>query len=553
MRLWWPRGHGDQPLYDLDVVLGDDRWHARIGFRTVTLDTGADEHGARFTFVVNGRPVFVKGANWIPDDVFPHRVTRDRYAARIDQAVEAGVNLLRVWGGGIYEADDFYAACDERGVMTWQDFLFACAAYSEQDPLRAEVVAEARDNVARIMTHPSLVLWNGNNENIWGYADWGWQLRLDGRSWGGGYYYDILPGIVAELDPGRPYTPGSPFSPDPDRHPNDPAHGSMHDWEAWNQLDYTEYRRHRPRFAAEFGWQGPPTWSTLRRALSDDPLTPESPGMLVHQKAAEGDVKLTAGLVRHFRLPATMADWHWAMSLNQARAVATAVEHFRATSPLCAGSVVWQLNDCWPVVSWAAVDGDGRRKPAFYALRHAHAERLITVQPDGDGLRVVLVNETATPWQGELTAARVDYGGKVLATAALAADCPAWGTRTVSLPAEVATAGDAAAELVTARLGDRRGLWFFAEDRDSALPAPDLNAVATATPAGATVTVTALSLLRDLTLLADQVRPDAVVDDMLVTLLPGETATFQVTAAGIDPRALVAPHILRSANQLVSA
>ncbi len=562
VRLWWPRGQGEQPLYDLDVTVHaaaqpdrtlDDR-QTRIGFRTVTVDTTPDEHGTRFTFVINGRPVFVKGANWIPDDVFPHRVTRTRYAQRIAQAAEAGINLLRVWGGGIFESDDFYAECDERGIMTWQDFLFACATYSEEDPLRAEVVAEARDNITRLMTHPSLVLWNGGNENIWGFADWGWQLRLDGQSWGHGYYHEILPALVAELDPHRPYTPGSPFSPDPAQHPNDPAHGSMHIWDVWNQVDYTVYRTYRPRFAAEFGWQGPPTWATLRRALSDEPLTPQSSGMLVHQKAAEGNFKLTGGLVPHFRLPATIEDWHWAMSLNQARAISTAVEHFRASSPVCSGSVVWQLNDCWPVVSWAAIDGDGRRKPTFYALRHAHADRLVTIQPDGDGLAVVLVNDTHLPWTGQVQVSRCDYGGKALATAVITADCAPWSTQTLTVPADLATPGSAAGELLIAGLLGQRGLWFFAEDRDSDLPAPDYTATASATLTGAAVTVTAKSLIRDLALLVDKVDADGCVDDMLVTLLPGESVTFDVTAGpGLDPQALLDPQVLRSANQLVVA
>ncbi|MDQ1708939.1 MAG: beta-mannosidase, partial [Frankiaceae bacterium] len=348
---WWPRGHGAQPLYELAVALhnaGDgvlDEWRQPIGFRTLALVSEPDADGTSFTFVVNDRPIFVKGANWIPDDAFPHRVDRQRYAARLAQAAEANVNLLRVWGGGIFESDDFYAECDERGLLVWQDFLFACAAYAEEEPLRAEVIGEARDNVTRLMPHPSLVLWSGCNENIWGYADWGWPARLDGKSWGWGYYTEVLPALVAELDPGRPYIPGSPWSMSADRHPNDPAHGPCHIWDVWNQLDYSVYLDYRPRFAAEFGWQGPPAWSTLRRSISDDPLTPQSPGMLVHQKAAEGHRKLEAGLVAHLPVPDDFDDWHWAMSLNQARAIRVGVEHFRSLSPVCSGSIVWQLND----------------------------------------------------------------------------------------------------------------------------------------------------------------------------------------------------------------
>jgi beta-mannosidase len=554
---WWPRGHGAQHLYDLEVTLtaGDrplDRWTGRVGFREVRVESIVDEHGTSFGFVVNDRPVFVKGVNWIPDDVFPHRVDRQRYAARLAQAEEAGVNLVRIWGGGIFEADDFYAECDERGLMVWQDFPFACAAYGEETPLWDEVEAEARDNVTRLMTHSSLVLWNGGNENLWGFADWGWQSRLDGRTWGLGYYEQLLPSVVAELDPGRPYIPGSPFSPGADRHPNDPAHGPMHIWDVWNQLDYTAYRDHRPRFVAEFGWQGPPAWPTLRRALSDDPLTPESPGMLVHQKAASGNHKLTGGLVPHLPVPDDIDDWHWAMSLNQARAVRLGVEHFRALSPVCSGSIVWQLNDCWPVVSWSAVDGDGRRKPMFYALRRAHADRLITVQPGPDGLRVVLVNDTAEPWTGPLSVSRCTYEGKALATEEIAVDVEPRSTRTVPLSGELATPGNGSGELLVAQVGGARTTWFFAEDRDSALAAPALRAEASRTSEGYEVTVIATTLVRDLALLADKLDPAAAVDDMLVTLLPGETVTFRVVSfADFAPEALLAPTVLRSANQLV--
>jgi beta-mannosidase len=558
IKRWWPRGHGEQALYDLTVTLAQtdaqlEVWSSRIGFRSLRLDTTQDEHGTSFTFVVNDRPVFVKGANWIPDDAFPHRVTRERYAERLAQAQDAGINLIRVWGGGIFEADEFYAECNERGLMVWQDFLFACAAYSEEEPLRSEVIAEARDNVARLMPHPSLVLWNGCNENIWGHADWGWQSQLDGKSWGMGYYTEVLPGIVAELDPGRPYSAGSPWSLTTERHPNDPAHGTMHVWDVWNERDYPVYRSYSPRFVAEFGWQGPPTWSTLRRSVSDDPLTPESPGMLVHQKAMEGNRKLSGGLVAHLRVPDNVDDWHWAMSLNQARAVQVGVEHFRSLSPFCSGSVMWQLNDCWPVTSWAAIDGDGRRKPLFYALRHAHADRLITVQPRADMLAVVLVNDTSQRWSGPLLVTRFSFEGKAIASKQFSAEVAPRSVQTLEIPRELAVPGDAGAELVVARLGGSRGIWFFAEDRDCALPPAELRLSAHRTSAGYQVDVAADSIVHDLALLVDKVDPEAVVDDMLVTLLPGETVTWLVSSsAEFEPEALLAPNVLRSANQLVS-
>nr|RZI33888.1 Exo-beta-D-glucosaminidase [Cryobacterium sp. SO1] len=561
--LWWPLGYGEQPLYDLEVSLRAadttvelDSSSTRIGFRTVEFDTTPDEHGTPFTLVVNGRPVFVRGVNWIPDDAFPHRVTRARYLDRLEQAEFANINLIRVWGGGIFESDDFYDLCDERGLLTWQDFLLACAAYAEEAPLGDEIEAEARENVIRLAAHPSLVVLNGNNENLWGYEEWNWKLRLDGKTWGGGFYYDVFPALVAELAPHIGYTPGSPFSPVAgsirnDLHPNDPEHGTMHIWDLWNQRDYPAYREYQPRFVAEFGWQGPPTWSTLTESIHDVPLTPESPGMLVHQKAMEGNVKLTDGLLPHLPLPNEIGDWHWAMSLNQANAISTAIEHFRSLAPHCMGSIVWQLNDCWPVTSWAAVDGYGRPKPLLYAIKHAYADRLITVQPRGDGLAVIAVNDSADPWSGELRVRRYTDAGVVLAEHVEQVTLPARSNVTVPLPASVSATTDAAAELLRAELAGVRGHWFFAEARDTTLTAAEADVRAERTAAGYTVRVTVPVLTRDLALLVDKVDPDARVDDMLVTLLPGESVVFTVTSArDVDPAAFAAPTVLRSTNQL---
>ncbi|WTM14925.1 glycoside hydrolase family 2 protein [Isoptericola halotolerans] len=561
--LWWPRGYGDQPLYDVDVTLAGpvaplDTWSARTGFRTVRLDMTPDDDGTSFVLVVNERPVWVKGANWIPDDAFVHRVDRARYARRVAQAEPAGINLLRVWGGGIYESDDLYDLCDARGILTWQDFAFACAAYAEEEPLRAEVEAEARDNVARLAPHPSLVLWNGSNENVWGFHDWGWEPVLDGRTWGLGYYTELLPRVVAEVDGTRPYTPSSPWSGSLDVHPNDVAHGSMHSWEVWNRLDWTHYRDDVPRFMAEFGWQGPPTWATLTRSVSDDPLTPESPGMQVHQKAMEGNKKLSQGLAAHLRVPDDTEDWHWAMSWNQATAVRVAVEHLRSWGPRCMGSVVWQPNDCWPVTSWAAVDGDERPKPLLSALGQAHADRLVTIQPRGTGragLAAVLVNDTDEPWTGDVVVQRLDLAGTELAKAREQVHVEPRGTLTVTLPDDVTAVGDAAAELVHATVDGVRGLWFFAEPRDSALEAPALETAVATTDGGYRVTVRAGNLVRDLTLLADKVHPDARVDRQMVTLLPGESADLTVhvpDGVALEAGALTAGRVLRSLNQLVA-
>lgn len=566
--VWWPVGHGEHPLVALDVALSRkdgtalDEWHRRVGFRRVELDTSADEHGTRFTIVVNGRPVLVKGANWIPDDHFVTRITRDRLERRLDQAVAAHLNLLRVWGGGTYETDDFYEAADERGLLVWQDFLLACAAYAEEQPLWDEIEAEARQNVERLMPHPSLVLWNGGNENVWGHEDWGWKAKLGDLTWGGAYAHDLLRRVVEQVDPTRPYSDNSPFSPGftPEQvHPNDPDHGSHHQWEVWNRIDYTQYRSEVPRFCSEFGFQGPPTWRTLEdfvHAADGGPLVDaaqpkDDPVWLVHQKAEDGNGKLDRGMAPHLGVPSRFADWHWAAQLNQADAVAHAVEHYRSWWPRTAGSIVWQLNDCWPVTSWAAIDSQERLKPLWYALRRALAlHALAFVQRDG-ALALSLANDTDEAWAGALLLRRETLDGRRLAVQQMSVAVPGRGTLVVPLDQEVRTPQEERGEVVVAVLDEVTAVHTFVADRDLALDPAPLTATVSAEHGGYRVHVRAHSLARGIMLLVDRLDGDAVVDDGMVALPAGGEATFVVrTRLELDPDDLVRSPVLRTSNDL---
>ncbi|GAA2313849.1 glycoside hydrolase family 2 protein [Streptomyces kunmingensis] len=537
VRLWWPRGYGEQPLYDVELTLTADdgpldAWQQRVGFRTVEIDRDADEHGTGFTFVVNGERIFVRGVNWIPDDVLPSRITPERYRTRLEQTAAANVDLVRVWGGGIYEDEAFYTACDELGLMVWQDFLFACAAYPEEQPLRGEVEAEARDNVVRLMPHPSLVVWNGNNENLWGFRDWDWEEALDGNSWGEGYYLGLLPRVVAELDPTRPYMAGSPWSGSWDHHPNDPDHGTYHSWEVWNRQDYTEYRSNVPRFVSEFGWQAPPAMATLRRALPGEDLAPDSPGMLHHQKAEDGNGKLNRGVARHFALPEGDFDrWHYLTQVVQARAVATGIEHWRANWPRCAGTIVWQINDCWPVSSWAAIDGDGRLKPLYHELRRLYADRLLTLQPGADGPELVLANQGAEPWSCDVTLRLMRADGTLAARVSLGLTAPAREVVRLPVPPEVTPATGSAKEYLVADADGLRALHFETRDHEFGYPEPRFEiAVETVGQERDTVdvVVTAQTLVRDLLLQADRIAPHARAERGLTTLLPGESTRIRL-------------------------
>jgi beta-mannosidase len=573
VKLWWPIGHGEQPLYGVTVSAGDAVWTGRIGFRTVSVDTSPDEHGNPFRILVNGELVLARGVNWIPDHAFLTEINRDRYGRRLDDAIDANVNLIRVWGGGIYESDDFYELADERGLLVWQDFLFACAAYSEEDHLHGEVVAEATEQITRLSPHPSLIIWNGNNENIWGFADWGWRPILADRSWGDGYYREVLPALVTKLDPSRFYSPGSPYSFGEYLHPNDQRNGTVHVWDVWNQKDYTAYRDYKPRFVSEFGFQGPPAWSTLVDVVHDEPLDPYGREMLVHQKAHLGNVKLERGVANHLPETGNIEDWHWATQLNQAHAVRFGVEHFRSLTPLNTGTILWQLNDNWPAISWAAVDFDEHRKPLWYALRAAYAPRLATLQPRAsqeaiddafegvapplDSLALVVINDTANPFVGAFRVSRQAVDGSVLAMAELTASVAARGVASLAVPSDVADFDDGSREVIVAVASDSTSGFADAVLHGAEVLAAQLepNPLATAAAkvdGGYTVTVTATSLARDVFVNADRVDRFARVDQGLLTLMAGNTATFTITSNADDaPAAYLDPLVLRTANSLL--
>lgn len=564
VELWWPIGYGPQTRYDVTVEVAGQSYDAAVGFRTAELRVTPDEHGNAFAIVVNGTPVYVKGVNWIPDDALLTRLTPQTYRTSITEAVDAGANLLRVWGGGLFESDDFYDVCDELGILVWQDFLFACAAYAEEEPLRGEVVAEAREAVSRLSSRPSLVLWNGNNENIWGYVEWRWRERLGDLSWGDGYYTEILPAIVAELDPRTPYSPGSPFSYAKYHHPNDFRSGTMHIWDVWNQLDYSHYRDYPARFVSEFGFQGPPAWSTLTSVVHDQPADPYGEQLLVHQKAHQGNLKLERGLGDH--LPhwsteptAEMDDWHWLTSLNQARAMAYGIEHLRSCYPRNRGEIVWQLNDNWPVVSWAAVDYAGIRKPLWHAIRRAYAEHLLTFQPrtDEDGVEVLALvahNDSPIPWEGELVITRraTGVGTPVRAQQRLPLHLDARSAVTVALDADVLAVEDPTAEYLQADVGTLRAFGYVAEDTALQLVGPEQAYEVDVAPVdgGYRVRLTAAALVKDATLFVDRLDPAARVDTALVTLPAGASHTFRVRGTDLDEVALTAKPVLRSVNDL---
>jgi beta-mannosidase len=556
-RLWSTHSEGEPNLYPLEVALETskelvDKFRSNVGFRNISVKYPVDPDGMGFEFHLNDQPIFVRGVNWIANDAFLHRVTKASLRERLTQAKKANINLIRVWGGGIYESEDFYELCDELGLLVWQDFLFACASYSEED-LGAEVEAEARQNITRIMKHPSLALWNGNNENLWGYQEWNWAQRLEGKSWGAGFYFELLPRLVQELDPARPYTPGSPFSPDPEKPHNDQSAGSVHIWDLWNQKDYPHYLDYEPRFVAEFGWQGPANWATIKQSITDDPLTPESPGMIIHQKAINGNDKLTDGLVNHFALPSQMEDWHWAMQLNQANAIRCGLEHMRNQFPRCMGAIVWQLNDCWPVTSWAAIDGAGREKPMYFSIAQSYQPLLVTISNSKDSLQVNLLNNELQEAVGSLKLTLTSFDGEKLAEHEQAASVAPNSKEVIQIPQNLLVSEIESASCLVASFAGKRAIWFFVDYKHSKLTSAAMDIELATTTNGFQLKIEARNLIRDLLVMIDKLDPDASIDKGLITLLPGESALFEIQSkAKLTLEQFIPGRVIRTANELVA-
>ena len=618
-KLWWPIGYGDQPLYDVAVAAGDSAeaaWNGHVGFRTVHVDTRADNVGRPFQIYVNDVPVHAHGYNWIPDDAFIARVAERDYERGIRDLVESNSNMVRAWGGGIYESDEFYDLCDRNGIMVWQDFMLACAAYPEDAETKAEVEAEAREHITRLSEHASLIVWNGSNENYVAYSEWGGYkqaLRDDDlpaneygygeKPWGDYYYAELFPALLAELDPGRSaYLPSSPMSFTKFVGANFDTDGTMHIWDAWNRADYTVYAQYTPRFADEFGYQAPPAWSTLTGAVHDDELEPFGKQMLVHQKASGGNYKLARGMRSHITpghlddvsfggvvngkpsdgehswlIPtdnwADIEDWHWACQLQQAQAMRFGVEHMRSLEPVNAGALIWQLNDDWPVVSWAAVDFNGQRKPLWYASRDFFAPRLATIQPrvseeyrethSWEGVRtandhyeLIVLNDTREAWKGSWKVERMTLAGEVLASQTFDVELDAVSHVGLPLAEEIVDYADAGNELVVATASDgafARVIFNPAEviGQKLAAPAEAFGTVASRVDGGVELKVTATSYVRDLFCMADKIDAKASVDAGMVSLLPGEIVTLRIdTGSDDDPQSFAAANVLRSANDL---
>jgi len=388
-QLWWPNGHGSQPLYEVKVALCEgetvrDQRTFKLGLRTLELRQEPDEFGTSFTFVVNGVPIFAKGANWIPADSFPTRISDAHLEHLIRSAASAHMNMLRVWGGGFYEEERFYDLCDQYGILVWQDFVFSCSVYPDDETFFENVRVETIENVRRLRHRASLALWCGNNEMEWGWVAWGWQHAPEYQRFKEAYdrlFHHVLPEICAVENPDCPYWPSSPSSNTPFENPNSVRTGDTHNWEVWHGgKPFTGYREHPSRFVSEFGFQSLPPLETIRTYADEADWNMTSYIMEHHQRNAAGNGKIITYMTDHFRLPKDFESLVYLTQLLQAEAVRTGVEYWRRNR-CTSGALYWQLNDCWPVASWASLDYFGRWKALHYAARRFYAPVLLSAAP----------------------------------------------------------------------------------------------------------------------------------------------------------------------------
>jgi beta-mannosidase len=386
-KLWWPAGMGEQPLYTVTTVILDnsgqilDSSTKKTGLRTIRVIQKDDEWGRSFYFSVNGTRFFAKGANWIPADTFITRLKPENYRKLITDAKAVGMNMLRAWGGGIYEQDCFYDICDELGICVWQDFIFSCSSVPSFDHTwMGNVRHEIRQNVLRLRHHACIALWCGNNEIEQGILGPSWDESHMGMDDYKLLFDTLIPGILNELDPTRDYWPASPHTPVGNRiDGNDLTCGDAHLWGVWHgQHKFSEYRKWFPRFASEFGFQSFPHPRTVSAYTAPQDRNITSFVMEHHQRSGIGNSTIMHYMLDWFRIPRSFEMTIWVSQILQALGIKIAVEHWRRAMPRCMGTLYWQINDCWPVASWSSIDSYGRWKALHYAAARFYAPILVS-------------------------------------------------------------------------------------------------------------------------------------------------------------------------------
>jgi beta-mannosidase len=423
-KLWWTHNLGEPYLYNLKFVIKDgntilDKYHVKKGIRTIELVSEKDSIGQSFYFKLNNVPVFMKGANYIPQHSFQNQITFNRYNQLLDDTVDANMNMLRIWGGGIYENNIFYDLCDEKGILIWQDFMYACAMYPGDDAFLKNIEEEAIDNIKRLRNHASIALWCGNNENDEAWKNWGWQQKRSEEEkkevWDAylKVFDSILPNSVKTYANTIDYWASSPLYGRMD--PKFKTHGDAHDWWLWHSAYPFEHLQDNvPRFMSEFGFQSFPSFEAIKYATQNDSIDISSEAFATHQKHPRGFKLIREYMERDFPVPTNDEDYVYMSQVLQAYGMTMGFEAQRRAMPYNMGTLYWQLNDCWPVASWSGIDNFGNWKALHYKTKKAFEDVLISSRITNDTIKTYIVNDKLEDLNGTLNLKIIDFNGNIL-------------------------------------------------------------------------------------------------------------------------------------------
>lgn len=550
--LWWTNGLGDPYLYDFLFRLeGDahlvDRFNLSYGVRTLRLVQKPDEVGRSFYFELNGVPVFMKGANVIPPETLTPSVTRERYRRVIQDAVDANMNMLRVWGGAIYKEDYFYDLCNRNGILVWQDFMFACNLQPGDEAHLENIRKEAVYNVKRLRNHASLALWCGNNENLHGWHNWGWNEMYEPEvrdfMWRTyeRIFHEILPDVVAKYNPKTAYWSSSPSS-----YGNtlaDRKSGTEHDWNIWfRERPFSAYGENVPRFVSEYGMQSFPNMHTIRSFSTEGDWNMNSQVMRHRQRGDmpwiapgfDGNDMIKRYMARYYKVPDNFEHFVYVSQLLQAKAYTTAIEAHRRNMPHCMGSLFWQINDSWPTISWSTVDYYGRWKAAHYAVRMAYEEIIVSVEVKEDHVRVFLVSDRLTPVENaHLNIRLMDFNGNEIHSINQPVKIQP-NTSTVILESGLKEFTQhlplnsifAFIEIIEGNETLADNIVYFTKPKDMVLPPAKVSSNVEKTTDGYSITFTSDVLVRNL--FVDTPFGDVVASDNYFDLIPGKPKTIHL-------------------------
>ena len=530
-------------LYEVEVQLvqdgiARDEVILNHGVRNVSLIAEEDEHGQSFYFDVNGIPVYMKGANYIPQHSLQNRVTDAHYENLLQDVVDANMNMLRVWGGGIYENDVFYDLCDKKGILVWQDFMYACAMYPGDEAFLENAKQEAEDQLVRLRNHPSIVLWCGNNENNEGWHNWGWQ---DGKTqaqkdkiWGDylKLFDSILPAEVAkhtQLD----YWESSPKY--GRGNPKYQFEGDAHDWWVWHDgYPFEHFEDFVPRFMSEFGFQSFPSMDAMKFINHSKEIQIDTEGMRSHQKHHRGYELIDLYMERDYKVPENDEDYVYVSQLVQARGIRMGIEAHRRAKPYNMGTLYWQLNDCWPGISWSSIDHFGNWKALHYEAKEAFENILISFKREGNHVNVYIINDLLKNLEETLVLELYDFKGNVLWSSSLEVEVD----RNSSVLAqsffvENMSGLDGNEVLLDAKYGDYTNTYFFEKPKNLALDKAEIHYEIQKVEQGFSVDVTSPVFQKNVMLM---VSAKGHFSDNYFDLKPNETKTvlFKTKASSIE-------------------